>query len=86
MGSKTYNPFATRHNFNQFPKTLQSTPGDVPTAVHNLLASTKKLQEALKLWSVEQTAEADVSDIYVLIVHQFNEVISAFDHYRISIR
>ncbi|KAF8963359.1 hypothetical protein BDZ97DRAFT_1758627 [Flammula alnicola] len=60
-------------------------PGDVPTAVHNLLTSTKRLQEVLKLWSVDKATEGDVSDLYVQIGHEFNVTISAFAYHHIDL-
>jgi hypothetical protein len=65
---------------------LQAVPGDVPTAVHNLLASTKRLQEVLKLWSADQATEDEVSDLYVKIGHEFNATISAFAYHQIDLR
>ncbi|KAF4611223.1 hypothetical protein D9613_006601 [Agrocybe pediades] len=59
--------------------------GDVSNAVRSLLTSTQKLQDALKLWSLEQTSEADVSDVYMQIGHQFNAVIDAFAYYQIEL-
>ncbi|KDR67745.1 hypothetical protein GALMADRAFT_79553, partial [Galerina marginata CBS 339.88] len=59
--------------------------GDVPTAVKNLLTSTKRLQEVLKLWSLDQATESGVSDVYVQIGHEFNVTISAFAYHQIAL-
>ncbi|KAF8159902.1 hypothetical protein B0H34DRAFT_705284 [Crassisporium funariophilum] len=61
------------------------TPDDVPTAVHNLLSSTKRLQEVLRLWSLDQATEGDVSDLYVQIGNEFNVTISAFAYHQIDL-
>ncbi|KAH9479843.1 Bud site selection protein 6 [Psilocybe cubensis] len=60
-------------------------PGDVSTAVKDLLTSTKRLQEMLKLWSIEQATEGDVSDLYVQIGHAFNVTITAFAYHHIDL-
>ncbi|KAF8199066.1 hypothetical protein BJ912DRAFT_1055189 [Pholiota molesta] len=61
------------------------TPGDVPNTVHQLLTSTKRLQDVLKLWSVNQATEGDVSDLYMQIGHEFNAMISAFAFHHLDI-
>jgi hypothetical protein len=58
----------------------------VPTAVKNLLVATKQLQEGLRLWSVQQATETDVSNIYVAVGTEFNEVVSAFAQHKIDLR
>ncbi|KAK0497490.1 hypothetical protein EDD18DRAFT_155807 [Armillaria luteobubalina] len=63
----------------------QRVPGDVPTAVHALLLSTKQLQESLKLWSLNQATETQVSDVYVQIGTQFNTTIHAFAYHKIDL-
>jgi len=60
-------------------------PGDVPTAIGNLLHSTQSLQETLKAWAHDAATEEDVSNIYVLIGHQFNDTIAAFAHHEIDL-
>ncbi|KAJ7832831.1 hypothetical protein B0H13DRAFT_2256495 [Mycena leptocephala] len=50
-------------------------PGDVPTAVRNLLLSTKQLQKTLTQWSLGQVSETQVSDVYL----------SAFAYHRIEL-
>ncbi|PPQ65194.1 hypothetical protein CVT24_011378 [Panaeolus cyanescens] len=62
-----------------------AAPPNVTNAVHSLLTSTKKLQQVLKLWSIEQASETDVSDLYVQIGHELNHTISAFAHYQIDV-
>jgi hypothetical protein len=62
-----------------------SNPGDVSTAVHKLLFSTKRLQDVLRLWSADKASEGDVSDVYVQIGHEFNATITAFAHYNIDL-
>lgn len=64
----------------------QRMPGDVPGAVRSLLLSTKQLQEALRLWSIGQASETQVSDIYVQIGTQFNATIHAFAYHKIDLR
>ncbi|KAJ7730233.1 hypothetical protein DFH07DRAFT_174475 [Mycena maculata] len=59
--------------------------GDVPTAVRNLLLSTKQLQKSLTLWSVGQVSETQVSDVYVQIGTDFNTAIQAFAYHRIDL-
>ncbi|PBK91757.1 hypothetical protein ARMGADRAFT_931676 [Armillaria gallica] len=63
----------------------QRVPGDVPTAVHALLLSTKQLQESLRLWSINQATETQVSDVYVQIGTQFNTTIHAFAYHKIDL-
>ncbi|PPQ85236.1 hypothetical protein CVT25_010009 [Psilocybe cyanescens] len=60
-------------------------PGDVSTAVKDLLTSTKRLQDMLKLWSTQQATEGDVSDLYVQIGHEFNVTITAFAYHHIDL-
>ncbi|KAJ7607492.1 hypothetical protein FB45DRAFT_947776 [Roridomyces roridus] len=59
--------------------------GDVPTAVRNLLLSTKQLQQALSQWSLGQFTETQVSDIYVQVGTDFNSTIQAFAQHRIDL-
>ena len=65
---------------------LQRSAGDVPTAVKNLLVATKQLQEELKLWSIRKASETEVSDIYVIVGTEFNNVVLAFSHHKIDLR
>lgn len=60
-------------------------PGDVPTLVHNLLSSTKQLQETLRQWSLNQATESQVSDVYVQIGTEFNATIGAFAYHQIDL-
>jgi hypothetical protein len=64
----------------------QSSQGDVPSAVRSLLLSTKHLQELLKLWSLRQATEGQVSDAYVNIVSHYNTTVHAFACYHINLR
>jgi hypothetical protein len=64
----------------------QSNPGDVSTAVRNLLLSTKELQKILTEWSVGRVSETQVSDVYVQIGTDFNTAIQAFAYHRIEMR
>lgn len=64
----------------------QRNPGDVPTAVRNLLLSTKQLQKSLSQWSLGQVSETQVSDVYVKIGQDFNNTIQAFAYHRIDLR
>jgi len=59
---------------------------EVPSTVQNLLLSTKRLQDVLRLWSVEQATEGDVSDLYVQIGNQLNQTINAFAQHQIDMR
>jgi len=61
------------------------TPGDVSTAVRNLLLSTKQLQKALTQWSRGEVSETHVSDVYVQIGTDFNTAIQAFAYHRIDL-
>ncbi|KAJ7583375.1 hypothetical protein C8J56DRAFT_791227 [Mycena floridula] len=63
----------------------QRVPGDVPGAVHALLLATKQLQELLRLWSVKQASETDVSDCYVQLGTQFNTTVHAFSYHKIDV-
>ncbi|KAJ6554448.1 hypothetical protein B0H19DRAFT_1210843 [Mycena capillaripes] len=58
---------------------------DVPTAVRNLLLSTKELQKILTQWSLGQVSETQVSDVYVQIGTDFNTAIQAFAYHRIEL-
>ncbi len=58
---------------------------DVPTAVQNLLLSTKSLQSSLSLWAQSRTTDAAVSDVYVQIGTAFNATIRAFSAYGIDL-
>ncbi|KAF8799217.1 hypothetical protein BYT27DRAFT_7150003 [Phlegmacium glaucopus] len=60
------------------------SPDEVPSTVQNLLLSTKRLQEVLRLWSVEQATEGDVSDVYVKIGTELNLTINAFAQHKID--
>ncbi|EDR05178.1 uncharacterized protein LACBIDRAFT_303602 [Laccaria bicolor S238N-H82] len=60
-------------------------PGDVPTLVHNLLSSTKQLQEMLRQWSLNQATESQVSDVYVQVGTEFNAIIGAFAYHQIDL-
>jgi len=64
---------------------VSPNPGDVPTAVHNLLLSTKQLQKILTQWSLGQVSETQVSDVYVQIGTDFNAAIQAFAYHRIEL-
>ena len=58
----------------------------MPSTVKNLLLSTQRLQEVLRLWSVKQATEGDVSDMYVQIGNELNLTISAFAQHQIDLR
>ena len=66
--------------------TPPSSPSDVPTAVSTLLGLTKQLQDVLRLWSVHQASEAQVSDAYILVGMQFNATVNAFARYHVDMR
>ncbi|KAI0029178.1 hypothetical protein K488DRAFT_35341, partial [Vararia minispora EC-137] len=58
---------------------------DVPRMVTSLLATTKALQEALRLWSLRQVSEQHVSDVYVRLGADFNATVTAFQYYNIDL-
>lgn len=62
------------------------TPSDVPTAVSTLLGLTKQLQDVLRLWSMRQADEGQVSDAFVLVGMQFNATVNAFSRHGIDMR
>jgi hypothetical protein len=64
----------------------QRSAGDVSTTIKNLLVATKQLQEALKLWSTHQATETEVSNTYVTIGTEFNNVVTAFSQHKIDLR
>jgi hypothetical protein len=64
----------------------QKNPDQVPSTVQKLLISTQRLQEVLRLWSVGQASEGDVSDTYVQIGNELNLTISAFAQHQIDLR
>lgn len=68
------------------PAYYQRNPGDVPSAVRNLLLSMKQLQDILKHWSVGQATETQVSDVYVQIGTDFNATVHAFAYHKIDLR
>jgi len=59
--------------------------GDVPTTVKNLLVAMKQLQEALRLWSVRQATETEVSNTYVVVGTEFNNTVIAFSQHKIDL-
>ncbi|KAL0953326.1 hypothetical protein HGRIS_004571 [Hohenbuehelia grisea] len=63
----------------------QTSPSDVSASVHKLLLSTKHLQEALRLWSIEQMNETEVSDVYVQLGADFNAAVRAFAYHDIDL-
>jgi hypothetical protein len=64
----------------------QKRPDQVPSAVQNLLNSARRLLQVLRLWSVEQATEDEVSDLYVKIGNDLNIAISAFAQHQIDLR
>lgn len=64
----------------------QRTPGDVPTAVKELLASTKDLQAVLRQWSQRGATETDVSNIFVKVGTEFHTTIDAFAYHGINLK
>ncbi|KAG6808868.1 hypothetical protein H0H92_002517 [Tricholoma furcatifolium] len=64
---------------------VQMSQGDVSRSVHNLLLASKRLQEALKEWSVGMATETQVSDAYVQLGTDFNVTITAFAHHTIDL-
>nr|GAT47986.1 bud site selection protein 6 [Mycena chlorophos] len=59
--------------------------GDVPTAVRNLLESTKQLPDALRRWGYGEASESDVSDVYVAVGTDFNTMVQAFAVHHIDL-
>lgn len=72
-------------SWNGLRASTTSSAGDVPSTVHNLLASTKSLQEILKDWSVGRADDGQVSDVYVQIGTDFNAIITAFAYHQIDL-
>lgn len=64
----------------------QRSQGDVPTSVGNLLVATKQLEEALRQWSVRRASDNEVSDTYVTVGTEFNNMINAFAQHQIDLR
>jgi hypothetical protein len=56
----------------------------VPTAVQALLIETKQLLDSLRKWSVGQSTETDVSDVYVRLGTDFNKATRAFGYFGID--
>jgi len=56
----------------------------VDTTVTRLLVSIKALLESLTLWSSRQIDEETVSDAYVRLGNDFNNVVAAFAVYQID--
>jgi hypothetical protein len=71
--------------WSNFSRVTSRAPGDVPSAVRNLLLSMKQLQETLKHWSVGQATETQVSDVYVQIGTDFNATVHAFSYHKIDL-
>ncbi|KAF7982519.1 hypothetical protein HWV62_28130 [Athelia sp. TMB] len=59
--------------------------GDVPIAVGNLLVATKDLESALRNWSAGRASENEVSDTYVVVGTEFNNMITAFAQHGIDL-
>ena len=57
---------------------------DILRAVTTLLETTKQLQEMLRLWSIQQATESQVSDVYVRVGTEFNATVTAFAVYSID--
>ncbi|KAF5362452.1 hypothetical protein D9756_002732 [Leucocoprinus leucothites] len=70
---------------NSNPYHYAYTPGDVPTAVKTLLASTKELQENLRLWSVGQASESEINDLFIKVGTNFQITTDAFAYYGIDL-
>ena len=47
---------------------------------------TKELQEMLRLWSIQQVSDGQVSDVYVTLGNQFNTTVTAFQYYNVDLR
>jgi len=81
-------PIITTQSHRPHPPSPSSSPkpSDVPTAVQTLLGLTKQLQEVLRLWSIRQASEGQVSDAFVLVGMQFNVTVNAFTRHSIDMR
>ena len=76
----------TVKTFSSLRDLTQKNSDQVPSTVQNLLISTQRLQDVLRLWSVGQASEGDVSDMYVQIGNNLNLTISAFAQHQIDLR
>ena len=88
MSTYAYSPSSTSRHSSSSSNSYSppaTTQGDVPASVHNLLASTKRLQSILKDWSLSRASVTDVSDVYVQIGTEFNTVIHAFAYHQIDL-
>ena len=56
----------------------------VGSAVIRLLTSIKDLVESLEEWSQQRMTDVDVSDVYVRLVNDFNEVVVTFAAHEIE--
>ncbi|KAJ3979579.1 hypothetical protein F5890DRAFT_1546172 [Lentinula detonsa] len=83
--SLSYTSQSDGSSWDNFSRVTPRAPGDVPSAVRNLLLSMKQLQEALKHWSVGRVTEAQVSDVYVQIGTDFNATLHAFTYHKIDL-
>ena len=85
-----YKPTRSRRSMSPSPSPspppTPPPPSDVPTAVATLLGLTKQLQDVLRLWSVGQASEGQVSDAFVLVGMQFNATVTAFARHHIDMR
>ena len=81
-----FNVGAIYKNRSSLKNVTQRNPDQVPSTVQKLLTSTQRLQEVLRLWSVGQASEGDVSDTYVQIGNELNLTISAFAQHQIDMR
>lgn len=86
--NSTTNPAAAATNHQRPIITIltQKQQADVPGSVRCLLLSTKRLQDLLQQWSVEQATETQVSDVFVEIGTNFNAAIRAFAYHQIDLR
>ncbi len=68
----------------QLNGSLATQPTHMETAVTRLLISTRELLEALTDWSLMKMTELDVSNQYVKLGNDFNDAVTAFAAFGIS--
>ncbi|KAH8833790.1 hypothetical protein DL96DRAFT_464186 [Flagelloscypha sp. PMI_526] len=61
------------------------TPGDVPTAVRDLLLTVKDLQSSIEQWARGCTSSREVNELYIQLGMDLNTTISAFQHHQLDI-
>ncbi|KAH8795931.1 hypothetical protein DL96DRAFT_1722718 [Flagelloscypha sp. PMI_526] len=62
-----------------------AVPGDVPTAVCNLLSTMKDIQDILEQWARGTSTSREVNELYIQLGMDLNTAISAFQYHRMDI-